>query len=240
MSVFRHEYGRLVSTLSRRVGVQHIEIIDEDSMASSSAPRSRHRGLRCMQLCVLAGLHCLAIGSGCGCEGDGGDASAPFLVSEQLDRFQLTDSYTRERSRFAVWRGATGTERILQQELRTGADATQAARLLADEIMRLEAVYADAVSPYPGRISNQITSTDRLQPERYQQVRSGQDWTYYRLYAGARLAYGTAPEESIGYRSVLAWLHCKKRQRFYVVKYFAPLGTPWERMEAFVFSLRCP
>jgi len=31
---FRHEYGRLVSTLSRRVGVQHIEII-EDAVQSA-------------------------------------------------------------------------------------------------------------------------------------------------------------------------------------------------------------
>ena len=150
-----------------------VAVSDEGSMASSSALRSRHRGLRCMQLYVLAGIHCLAIGSGCGRDGDAADTPAPFLVSEQLDRFQLTDSYARERSRFAVWRGVTGPERVLQQELRTDVDAAQAAQLLADEIMRLEAVYADAVSPYPGQISNQITSTGRLLPKRYQRMQGG-------------------------------------------------------------------
>ncbi len=112
--------------------------------------------------------------------------------------------------------------------------------LIQDGLMGIQALYANALSPYPGDISNKVASDPAYRPRLVQGTNAAIRSTYFLLYANDRLGYGATTKDSVKFKSLVGWFHCAARKEFFKVKLFAPLTTGDRDIEAMFFSLRCP
>jgi hypothetical protein len=161
-------------------------------------------------------------------------SDVPF---EALRRFALDDRIDRRFSTlYVLSRGPL----VVKLERFRGIDATGAQSLVDEGQMGLEALYARALSPYPGDLSHKLVARKEYRP-RYREVeRAGTRYRYYLLYATRRLGYGAVTPEAAKVRALLGWLHCPSTRSFFKVRMYVPVERPHAELEEVFLSLRCP
>jgi hypothetical protein len=164
-------------------------------------------------------------------------AIAPLLRSKELAAFQLSDEVKR---RFSTEYTFTNRERVLKLEVVSHIDRDNAEVLLKEGVMNVEALYANALSPYPGDISKQVVSDARFHPQFVRTNLNQLTYQYYLVFANERLGYGAVTPDVVKYRSLVGWLYCETAQTLYKLRYFAPLSTPRADLETFFQSFTCP
>ena len=112
--------------------------------------------------------------------------------------------------------------------------------MLDDGIMGVQALYANALSPYPGDISKVVVSDARFRPQLVRTNWHGQPRNFVLLFANDRLGYGATTADAVRYRSLLGWFYCERADVFYKVRCFIPLAARQEELETFFLSLSCP
>lgn len=128
---------------------------------------------------------------------------------------------------------------ILRIEVFPDFDEDTATMLRQEGIMGLQALYANALSPYPGDISNRLVAQEKFRPRFFAKEVNGISYQYFVLFANERLGYGVTSEDSVQFRSLLGWLYCGLDRCFYKVRYFAPWRTTDLEMERFFLALGC-
>ncbi len=119
-------------------------------------------------------------------------------------------------------------------------EPSDAATLMQDGVMGIQALYANALSPYPGDISNKVETDPAYRPRLIQVTNDAVPFTCFLLYANDRLGYGATTKDSVKFKSLMGWLYCAARKEFLKVKLFVPLAMSDRDLEALFFSLRCP
>jgi hypothetical protein len=159
-----------------------------------------------------------------------------LLKSPLLREFRLTETdQGRSSTRYTL----AAKERTLKVEAIREVDKEAAEALLNDGIMGLEALYANALSPYPGDISNKVVADPRFRPEFVRKTIGQTTYSYYLLFANERMGYGAATTDTVKFKSLLGWLYCEQNKEFYKVRYFVPLETKAQEIEALFLSLGC-
>lgn len=133
----------------------------------------------------------------------------------------------------------TNNGSVLKIEVLEHIDAPDAATLLQDGVMGIQALYANALSPYPGDISNQVATELAFQPRLFRVTNSPVAFTYLLLYANDRFGYGATTKDSVKYKSLIGWFYCEPRKEFFKVKLFASPKAGDREMERTLTSLRC-
>lgn len=133
----------------------------------------------------------------------------------------------------------TNNDSVMKIEVLEHIDARDAETLLQDGIMGIQALYANALSPYPGDISKQVTTDPAFQPRLFRTTNAPLTYTYFLLFANDRFGYGATTRDSIKFKSLAGWLYCRSRQEFFKVKLFVPPATSDRIMEAMFISLHC-
>jgi hypothetical protein len=158
---------------------------------------------------------------------DFGSAVGEFKLSERTERGSVTQLTL------------TNGDAVLKIESIPGLDREAAERLEQDGIMGLEALYADALSPYPGDISSKVVTDERFRPRQHQHAFEGATNSYFLLYANSRRGYGALTRDEARFRSVLGWRYCARSRTFYKVRLFLPLKTEDTELHHFFTALRC-
>lgn len=148
------------------------------------------------------------------------------LKERREDRFSTRSSYFDSRRNWE-----------LELEVIPDLDAESAQTLIDEGIMGIIALYANALSAYPEKLSRKLDTPTRFQPELSRREIDGVTVHYFHLFATDRLTYGATHEDTAKRRSVLAWVYAPGHSRLYKVKVFAPLETSWESMDGFLFAL---
>jgi hypothetical protein len=133
----------------------------------------------------------------------------------------------------------TNEASVLKIEVLEHIEPSDANILIQDGVMGIQALYANALSPYPGDISNKIATDPAYRPRLVQATNAATRFNYFLLYANDRLGYGATTKDSVKFKSLVGWFHCAARKEFFKVKMFAPLVTSDRDLEAMFFSLRC-
>lgn len=118
-------------------------------------------------------------------------------------------------------------------------ESEAASALIEEGMMNVEALYADALSPYPGDISRKVATDPRFRPQRFQREVAGVRYNYYLLFANERFGYGAMTDDAVKFRSLLGWFYCAPTREFFRVKYFAPLSTEARALENSFLALPC-
>ena len=165
------------------------------------------------------------------------ESSALLPKSKRLTPFRLAESLER---RFSTEFTLTNHDRVLKIEAVPNLGRDGARTMLDDGLMGVQALYANALSPYPGDISREVVSDARFRPQLVRTNWNGLRRDYVLLFANDRLGYGATTADAARYRSLLGWFYCERADIFYKVRCFAPLAARQEELEAFFLSLSCP
>jgi hypothetical protein len=103
----------------------------------------------------------------------------------------------------------------------------------------LQALYANALSPYPGDISHRMVAREKFRPRFFTKEADGNSHQYFLLFASERQGYGVTSEDSVRFKSLLGWFYCAGERRFCKVRYFAPLTTSDSELVRLFLSLGC-
>jgi len=181
------------------------------------------------------------IGAGCASLGQKEPAARKLPLADARG-YSLTGFHTSEiqSRRFSTEMTFTNAERVVKIEIIPELDQEGAQTLLNDSIMGVQALYANALSPYPGDISRQVVSDRRFSPELVRTNWGSGARQYMLLFANDRLGYGAVTADVVKYRSLLGWTYCDRARIFYKVRYFAPLNARREELENFFRLLECP
>ena len=152
----------------------------------------------------------------------------PGFVLSETDRRRDSTVYT-----------LTNKDSVAKIEVLEHIEARDAETLVQDGVMGIQALYANALSPYPGDISNKVTTEPAFQPRLFRITNSAITYTCLLLYANDRFGYGATAKDLVKYKSLMGWFYCAPRQEFFKVKFFAPLNVSDHEMEAQFTSLRC-
>jgi hypothetical protein len=151
--------------------------------------------------------------------------------------FQLAEVQER---RFSTEYTLTNQTQILKVEAIAGVGRADAERLAADGVMGVQALYANALSPYPGDISREVISDARFRPQVMHTNWHRQSRSYIVLFANERLGYGATTIEAARYHSLIGWFYCESGEVLYKVRIFSPAATRREELEQFFLALECP
>jgi hypothetical protein len=132
----------------------------------------------------------------------------------------------------------TNTSWTVKIEVLSGLERESAEALIKDGIMGVHALFADALSPYPGDISHRVVTSKRFAPEYRERPLERGAYRYFLLYANECQAYGATSQDAVRFRSLLGWIHDDSGGRLYKVRCFAPLDTANDALESWFLSLR--
>jgi hypothetical protein len=190
-------------------------------------------------LVITTGFVCTCL-PGCGKQGNVGSSPdnplRQVLGGTALPGFFPAGQEAKTDSFVYTFTNAASVSKI---EVLEQIEAPDASVLVQDGVMGIQALYANALSPYPGDISNQVTGDPAYRPRFFQVTNATVSFTYFLLYANERLGYGATTKDSVKYKSLLGWFHCANRKEFFKVRLFVPLATSDRDLEALLFSLRC-
>ncbi len=157
---------------------------------------------------------------------------AGSLRGAGLFGFVPTEESTRRSTTMVT---ATNQLGILKLERLDGLEAESAHRLIEDGIMGLEALYANALSPYPGDISNRVVTEAAFRPKRI----SDGSRVAFLLLANDRFGYGGSTTDQIFFKSLLAWRYCEHSGELIKIRLFAPATIHDEVLERWLRSITC-
>lgn len=163
--------------------------------------------------------------------------AARLPKSEALAAFQFVEGQER---RFSTEVTFTNGPRLLKIEIVPDLGRDGAQLMLDDGVMGVQALYANALSPYPGDISREVVTDARFRPELVRTNLSGQLRTYVLVFANERFGYGAMAADAVRYRALVGWFYCERKDIFYKVRCFLPLTARREDLEALFLSLGCP
>ena len=151
-----------------------------------------------------------------------------------LRGFELTERTEGRHSTSFVLRSGEVTVKL---EVLQGIDGPSADALFDDGRMGLEALHADALSPYPGDISKRISAGAEYLPRFKSQDAEDARRRWCLLFANDRLGYGATTRDAVRYRSLCGWIHRPTSGSFTKVRVFEPLASDEADMERLFLSL---
>lgn len=163
-------------------------------------------------------------------------ALPPPLASSGFGKYSLVSVDDRAGVKLLILTNAGWSVKI---EVVDGIEPQDAETLSRDGKMGIEALYAHALSPYPGDISKEVSADRRYSPKAVNLEVDGRVCSGYLLYANDRFGYGATTPDSVAYRSLIAWIYCAKRRELYKVRIFAPLHAPEGDLMGAFKAVRC-
>ena len=162
------------------------------------------------------------------------------LQGKGLESYHLEETIPRRFGQLTLWRPDTGSDQVIKVETYRGLDSESAHALVNDGVMGLEALYANALSPYPEDLSREIAGDATFQPRLIQPGASTEDhFPYLLLFANERLGYGSTTRGAIRYKSLLGWIYCPDTQVLHRIRWFVPLTHSHQDLQEQFRSIHC-
>jgi hypothetical protein len=189
---------------------------------------------------VLAGaLTTAALFVSCGRDASSGHARGPLpdlLGPGALPGFVIAaEDKGRDATSYTLTNGAALANIDVLEHIK----AADAETLTRDGVMGMQALYANALSPYPGDISNKVVTDPAFQPRLFQATNGALRFTYLLVHANDRFGYGVTTKESVRYKSLVGMFFCAARESFFKVKLFMPPGTPDSELVNLLTGMQC-
>ena len=183
-----------------------------------------------------AALMCLVFA---GCDKKSGERAAdrsPSLV-RQLARRGFVVATTDQKPGSVLYTLTNGNW-TAKLDVYDHTELRDAETLIEDGILGIEALYANALSPYPGDLSSQVSGDPRFRP-RLVTNNVPPAKRHFVLYANGRLGYGASTADALRFKSLLGWIYCPREKELWKIRLFAPLTTPDPELDSLFRALRC-
>jgi len=143
-----------------------------------------------------------------------------------LAPFQKQEVYESTRKTFrAVYTTASGLFRIEKQASLSSSDAET---LTKATVMTIQGLFANARSPYPGPLSDEIVCDNKFKSEPELYTTDSTAMTTLIAYANSRLQYGSCIDDQILYKGYIAMFYCKNHASWYKAELLIPIAEATE------------
>lgn len=160
------------------------------------------------------------------------------LAGPSLDSYELIETISRGLATLTIYTNLVHPDHVLKIETIQGIRAEDAKALVKDGVMGVEALYAQALSPYPEDLSRKIVSNPAFNP-RLIQPADKDAFPYILLYANDRMGYGATSREAIRYKSLVGWHYCPATESLHKVRFFHSLETPDTKLQEAFRAIEC-
>lgn len=155
------------------------------------------------------------------------------LQGRWLRGFAVSDRFERRETVSITATNRQGA--YLRLERLPGLDAEGARRMIEDGVFNLEALYANALSPYPGDISNRVVTEEAFHPRRA----AGPTEPWFILYANERFGFGPSTAGQVKYKALLGWIYCASAEELIKVRLYMSPRTPDATLREWTKNLSC-
>lgn len=126
------------------------------------------------------------------------------------EAFSLKDTYQNDQTGF---KGAyTTPETTLRISIKSVKTSREADAQIESEIQKVKSVFANAISPYPGEVSNEIECGKDFTPTFDQKKINGIDVNFLTSYLSERLTFGACTKEQAKYKEIEAFFYCPEQK----------------------------
>lgn len=109
----------------------------------------------------------------------------------------------------------------------SGLTKTDAATLTQVTIMKIQGLFDNALSPYPGPLSSVVRCDDKYKPTPKIEKNGLTEITMFTGFLNNRLQYGSCIDSQLTHKGYSAIMYCEKEQAWYHVELIVPLdGKP--------------
>ncbi len=160
--------------------------------------------------------------------------STLFLESRDLDRFTLIESINLEEKELLY---LVADDEHLKVEKHANIDLESSERLVERDILLINGLFSNSISPYPGEISNEIECAEEFKPIFFETGIGGR--RYLTTYSNDRFGIGACSDDLLAYRFLMGWIYCPTVSELYSIRYFVPLEREPEELAEFFVNLKC-
>lgn len=86
------------------------------------------------------------------------------------------------------------------------------------EAQRINAYFENAISPYPGQISDEIECPKEFRPTLETKDINGEKASYFEVFLTERLTIGACSDEQAKYKEIIAWYYCPNQENLYQIE----------------------
>lgn len=112
---------------------------------------------------------------------------------------------------------------LFRVEKQSGLSAADAKNLTDITLMKMQGLFDNARSPYPGPLSDEIACSNKYKPTPITYNTPSTDMILYTGYANNRLQYGTCIDDQITHKGYIALLYCKNYASWYKAELLIPI-----------------
>jgi len=157
-----------------------------------------------------------------------------FLKSEVLNKFELTSSINLNNKELFNY---INDNEHLKVERYKNIDMESSKTLTEREVILIQSIFSDSISPYPGEITNKIECQNEFKPHFF---KTGVEERQYLItFSNDRFNLGVCSEDITKFRCLIGWLYCSKKKELYKISYFIPLEESDEKLHDLFISLKC-
>ena len=116
-------------------------------------------------------------------------------------------------------------------------------KLLKSKTNQVRAVYTDAVSPYPGEISDKISCVKQFEPQ-FSIIDSGELMiSTFSGYYNDRMQFGVCNKNQISFQGTLSFFYCPAYEQFHTLEFALPFNEisnqDFEELKEVLETVRC-
>ncbi len=136
------------------------------------------------------------------------------------ENFRLKELYQNDKNIYrALFSDKTN---LLRVNIQSNIDSVSAEKYIQGEITRMQALFANAASPYPGEISDEIVCGKKFTPELNILNNNGLTMSYFTGYLNQRLVFGACTEDQAVYHGILALFYCPQQNQVFQLEIIVP------------------
>lgn len=158
------------------------------------------------------------------------------IYSDAFKDYALEQKFEQKDSQVYIF---SGKNQRLHIEVIAGIDSSSADILTESELMGIKALYANALSAYPGEVSREIVCNDRFKPIFMDYTSGGQRYEYVLLHSTDRFGLGACTEDSVKYKHLIGWKFCPQSSTLFIIREFFPLDSAFDSLEEMFQSFFC-
>ena len=139
---------------------------------------------------------------------------------QNLDKFKTAEIYQNDQNIYRAM--LKNGDDILRLEVKSGILQDEAQKEIATRIARMQALFENATSPYPGEITNVIECTEKFKPTLTKVNQINTEIAYFTGYLNNRLTFGSCTEDQAIYKGNLIFFYCAKEKQLIQLELITP------------------
>ncbi len=157
-----------------------------------------------------------------------------------LNNYKLKDSYADDSASYKALCSNEKSGDLLKVEVRYKQEESQAQQYISSEVQKMKSLFANAPSPYPGDVSNEIACGNEFIPKYFEKDVGGVKLSYFFGNMNSRLTFGVCTQDQIAYRTYLVLFYCAKDKIIYNLEFVAPKASYDQAVyEKMLGSIKC-